>query len=308
MGLHDRDYMQADPPRGGPAPGFRLSATLWLIIINVAIELMRYLAPVLFAPMFVYGYFSTERVFLPFLEFWRFVTFQFLHGGIYHLAFNMIGLFMLGRLVEDQLGAKKYLAFYLVCGIAGALFYLLLNLLGSVLNIQLPGLLFNDPSTPLVGASAGVFGVVMACAYIAPNARIQLLFPPIPMKMSTFAYGYVAITVALLVFGASNAGGNAAHLGGAAAGWYFIRNSHHLIDFFDVLGDSRKPKGAAKTRGGRRRRGGGNLRLAGSDAVDAPSDAEVDRILKKISDRGAGSLSDAERDALSRATRSQRRP
>ncbi|MEO1279959.1 MAG: rhomboid family intramembrane serine protease, partial [Planctomycetota bacterium] len=157
-----------------------------------------------------------------------------------------------------------------------------------------PLLLPNNPATPLIGASAGVYGVVMACAYIAPNATIQLLFPPIPMKMKTFAYGFVALAFVLLLFGTSNAGGQAAHLGGAVAGFFFIRNTHLLIDFFDVLGDSRKPK---QPKGPRRPRGGGG----------GVSKDEVDAVLAKVQATGLGSLSDREREILRDATERQRR-
>ncbi|MCW5757553.1 MAG: rhomboid family intramembrane serine protease [Phycisphaeraceae bacterium] len=295
MGLQDRGYMQGDnappglrPARGGGLP---FSMSTLLIAINVIIELFRYVAFSVWQAMFDWGHFSTTKAIFG-VEFWRFLTFQFLHANLVHLAFNMLGIWFLGRLVEDQLGPKKYLAFYLVCGIFGGLMYLLLNFLGGVIGISLPGLLMNDPATPLIGASAGVFGVVMACAYIAPNAVVQLIFPPIPMKMKTFAYGFVALALVMLLIGSTNAGGEAAHLGGAIAGFYFIRNTHHLIDFFDVLGDSRKPKSPKPPR---HKRGGG------------ASQQEVDRVLEKVSASGLGSLTSQEREILRHATKQQRR-
>jgi membrane associated rhomboid family serine protease len=87
------------------------------------------------------------------------VTFQFLHANTDHLIFNMLGLWFIGGMVESALGRRRYLAFYLVCGISGALMFLFLNLLGWGFHLHLPGLLFADPYTPLIGASAGVFGV-----------------------------------------------------------------------------------------------------------------------------------------------------
>lgn len=300
MGLHDRTYMRGDqgPPglRPGRTGGLPFSICTLLIAVNVIIELVKYVAPGVWNAFFTWGHFSTAEAIFQ-LGFWRFITFQFLHGSLLHLAFNMMGIFFLGRLVEDQLGPKKFLAFYLVCGIFGGLMYLLLNFLGGVIGLRIPGLLMNDPATPLIGASAGVFGVVMACAYIAPNATVQLLFPPIPMKMKTFAYGFVALAFVLLLLGTSNAGGEAAHLGGAIAGFYFIRNTHHLIDFFDVLGDSRKPKGP---KGGRR--GPRGQRVTGG-----ASQQEVDRVLAKVQASGLGSLTDQEKATLRHATDRQRR-
>ncbi|MCB1282387.1 MAG: rhomboid family intramembrane serine protease, partial [Salinibacterium sp.] len=150
------------------APLSGLSVTAWIIIINVVVHL---LASTIFAyspSPFGYGrwsrlhdlgHFSTAKAFFDIqsdgklilnLQVWRFVTFQFLHdlGSIWHIVLNMFGLWIFGRTVEQYLGGKKYLAFYLVCGIFGALLYLLLNLLGSM-GLHIPGVMMSDPHTPL---------------------------------------------------------------------------------------------------------------------------------------------------------------
>lgn len=264
-------------------------------------------------PLDAYGHFSTARILGAQredrqwhlnLEVWRFVTFQFLHANLTHIAFNMIGLFMFGPIVEQLLGGKRYLAFYLVCGIFGGISYMLLNALGtglaSVGFTRIPGLLIEDPTRQLVGASAGVLGVIVACAYIAPDMRVQLIFPPIPLRLKTMAYAYVAIAVINLFLGGTNAGGDAAHLGGAVAGYFFIRNSHLLRDFFDVLRDSRLP--------GTRKPG---LRLADADlgpgsSADDRFEAEVNRILDKVRRQGGDSLSESEKLTLQRATQRKR--
>lgn len=239
-----------------------------------------------------WGQFSTYKAFYG-LEVWRFVTFQFLHADWMHLAFNMLGLWMFGGLVEQYLGRKRYAAFYIVCGIFGALMYLLLNVLGTVLVPEvgrIPGLLIDSMYTPLVGASAGIFGVLMALAYIDPHSRVDVLFV-IPMKQRTAVYGFALIAAVQLFLGSSNAGGEAAHIGGAIAGFFFIRRMHLLRDFFDVFGDSR----------GRSRSAGAAPRPAG------PPQAEVDRILAKIAAGGTASLSEAERRTLQEATEAKRR-
>lgn len=294
MGIYDRDYTFRNTPARRPSRLGMLSANTWLIIANVAVFMIDGFSHGLLTK---YGYFSTATVGPDRLEFWRFVTFQFLHANVSHIFFNMLGLYMFGSLVEQFLGRRKYLAFYLTCGVAGALMYLILNALGVFAHNhawpRIPGLLLYDTSTPLVGASAGVFGVVMACAYISPNTQVQLLFPPIPMRMKTLAYGYFAITVISLFFGNKNQGGEAAHVGGALAGFFFIRNSHLLRDFFDVFTDSRKagrqpthPRGEPP-----------NLRLV-SDAENQ----EIDRILEKIRQQGQESLTPDEIRVLKRAT------
>lgn len=246
------------------------------------------------------GHFSTYMGFQR-LEVWRLITFQFLHGSFLHIAFNMLGLWMFGRIVEDHLGRKKYLAFYLICGICGGLMYLILNGLGALFLKQgwppLPGLLINSTTTPLVGASAGVFGVIMACAYFEPDVRIQLLFPPVPMRMKVFAYAYVGLAIVMVLFGAKNAGGEAAHIGGAIAGYFFSRNSHLLLDFFDVVGDSRKgPK--SKTVVDK------VLKPAKAEFSEKEQSifAEVDRILAKQREQGVQSLTTSEKETLRKAT------
>jgi rhomboid family protein len=229
-------------------------------------------------------YFGIQRV-----EIWRYLTFQFLHANFTHLFFNMLGLWIFGGMVEQYLGSKRYGAFYLTCGIFGAVSYLLLNMLGLTLQRPVPMLLPDSKYTPLVGASAGVFGVIMACAYIAPNAIVQLLFPPIPMKLKWFAYGYVALAAANLLRGGANAGGDAAHLGGAIAGFFFVRNAHLLRDFFDIFGDSRRG------------------RPAPLQAPDPVSDSELDRILGKVSRDGLTGLTEEEKRTLRQASERRRR-
>jgi membrane associated rhomboid family serine protease len=234
-------------------------------------------------PLQKYGHLSTYYG-IKGLQMWRYLTFQFLHANLSHIFFNMFGLWVFGGMVEQYLGSKRYAAFYLTCGIFGAMSYLLLNLLGLGLHRHIPGLISDDVHTPLVGASAGVFGVIMACAYIAPKAIVQLLFPPIPIPLWLMAYGYVALAAWNLLRGGNNAGGDAAHMGGAVAGFFFIRNAHLLRDFFDVLGNSRGKPSAG---------------IPGTIDVDA---AEVDRILGKVARDGLASLSESERRTLRRAS------
>lgn len=241
-------------------------------------------------PIEKWGHFSTLRGFRM-MEVWRLVTFQFLHAGVMHIFFNMLGLFFFGSLVEQYLGKKRYAAYYLMCGVSGGVSYLILNLIGF-LGLPLPGALDVSVGTPLIGASAGVFGVIVACAYIAPNTVVQLLFPPIPLKMRTFAYGYVGLVVLnLFFFRGHNVGGDAAHLGGALAGYYFIRRPHLLRDFFDVFGNSNKPRIRPGPRVGKRK---------------SASEREIDAILAKVQRDGLHSLSESEKRVLSQATAERR--
>lgn len=299
MGIHDRDYnrtgsgMGAPPRSGGQgmlvrSPGW--SVNTWLIVINIAIHII---AITVLPVLYQIGSLTVHDAFQR-LEVWRLITFQFLHSpmSIWHVGMNMFGLWIFGPMVEQYLGGKKYLAFYLVCGLAGGLLFSILTVLGNATNAQIPGLLSNDLTTPLIGASAGVFAVIVACAHISPNTTVQLLFPPIPMKLKVFAYGYVGLALFQLLAGSNNAGGEAAHLGGAIAGYYFIRNSHHLLDFFDIFGDSRKSKKTNHYKSTKPKRG-------------TPSTAEVDRILAKVATEGIGSLTDKEKQTLNKASKHQ---
>lgn len=244
-------------------------------------------------------HFSTKRV-IGGAELWRLVGFQFLHADLFHLLFNMIALYFFGPLIERVLGGKRYLAFYLLCGVAGGLMYLVLNLagyvwVGSMGLPAIPGLLFNATGTPLIGASAGVFGVLVGGAFLAPNVMV-LVFFILPMRLATMAWILIIISVVSIFFGTDNAGGEAAHLGGAIAGFGFIRHPDRLHRFFDWLGrfdpTSRhfrsKPVGAATK----------------------PRTDEIDRILAKISRDGLQSLTAREKKLLQEASRrdGDRRP
>ncbi len=246
-------------------------------------------------------HFSTGKAFFQ-LEIWRLIGFQFLHGSLAHLLFNMLGLFFFGGIVEGYLGSKRYLAFYLITGMFGAVAYLFLNLIGFLgvyyLNIKMPGALTVDIFTPLIGASAGVFGVLMAVGFLAPMTTI-LLFFVIPMRVRTAAYGMVAFAaIDVFILAGVNAGGSAAHLGGAIAGYYFIRHTHLLRDFLDFFGFGEK--------GPRPKKAGSKKPKKSRLPRRSPSAEEIDRILDKVNDEGIHSLSNAERKALRRATESRR--
>jgi len=237
-------------------------------------------------PLAAIGHFSTYKGFIG-LEVWRFVTFQFLHANLSHLLFNMIGLWFFGPIVEDFLGSRKrFLAYYLICGIFGAILYLILNLIGFLLpGVRLPGVLIDSIYTPLIGASAGVFGVLMACARVAGNATMLVMFV-LPLKVRTGAYIMFLAALINLLAGGSNAGGDAAHVGGAIAGFFFIRRPHLLHEFFDVL------KRSAPARTARQ---------------PSPKDEQrLDEILAKVNEHGIHSLTPAEKKFLNKQTDEKR--
>jgi membrane associated rhomboid family serine protease len=305
MGLYDREYVRIGPKsRQGLGALSAWSANTWIIVINVAVFVVMAFSPTMMRALFEWGHFSTARAFMYLgvdpntkrlapvfgLEVWRFVTFQFLHANFMHLLFNMMGLFFFGGLVENYLGKKRYVAFYLACGICGALLYLILNF-GGLLFGEAPGLLFHDPHVELVGASAGVFGILMACAFIAPNAIVYIYFL-FPMRLRTVVYVFIAIAAFTVITSGPNAGGEAGHLGGAFAGAYLIRHTHLLRDFLDIFGTAKAGRGGRAARTARR------------GVVD---EREVDRILTKVAQQGLRSLTEGEKRALRRATEARKR-
>jgi len=251
MGIYDRDYYRRSLPRGGFAHFSAWSVTTWLIVLNVAIFfadgiLHRMTGPSMHdllsvgneqqvMPLSRWGYFSTDLA-LVHGQAWRFITFQFVHLSVIHLAMNMLGLFFFGQIVEAHFGARRYVAFYLLCGLAGAVCYLLLGA-AHVLN--------NGSHTPLVGASAGVFGLLVAAAVIAPDLELFFWFIPVTVKM--LAIGGLLLAVYQVFASGENAGGEAAHLGGGLLGFALMKNQHWLNPFATA-------QAYAYAGGGRRRR------------------------------------------------------
>ena len=168
-------------------------------------------------------------------EIWRLITYQFVHANFGHILFNMWALYFFGPAVEQAMGPRRYLLFYLVCGIAGALFSSLLaglNLYSSLPDSPQATLICNQLAEfagytgqvhcwemiPLIGASASIYGVMVACAFMYPDVQISLLFPPITLRLRTFAICVIGIATATILFNLSNAGGEAGHLGGIIMG------------------------------------------------------------------------------------------
>jgi membrane associated rhomboid family serine protease len=219
------------------------------------------------------------------LQFWRFVGYGFLHVGLAHLFFNMMGLWIFGGIVEERFGRRRFLAIFGFSVVTGALLFLILNALGIAFapegGISVPGLLSSDPYTPLVGASAGVYGIILAAAWLAPDEEIMLFFI-LPIKLRILALFLIGLSVWTLLSSGQNAGGEAAHLGGAIAGWWIASRPHLLDDFFDLLGRRLKPARVVDTR-------------------------EIDRILDKVREQGLGALTERERSTLRNAGDTQRK-
>lgn len=139
---------------------------------------------------------------------WQFVTHQFVHANLFHLLVNMLGLWFAGRILENLLGGWRFLLFYLACGICGGVFQLVLS-----------------PGPTLVGASGAVCGVIAAFSALYPEMPITALlffFLPIRMRAKWLGRMIVIISVFLILTGLMGDVGNAAHLGGALAGYAIV--------------------------------------------------------------------------------------
>lgn len=138
------------------------------------------------------------------------LTSLFMHFDIMHLAFNMLSLYMFGTMVEHIWGPKRFLLFYLACGLGSlALHFYMRNLL-------------TEPPGPVMGASGAIYGVMIAFAYLFPDVRLQLLFPSIPIKAKYLALILIAVDVLGGFGGYQSKTAHFAHLGGALTGFILI--------------------------------------------------------------------------------------
>ena len=174
-------------------------AVLNLLIANC----VAFLATTLLDEQYTYGLFALYPVNTPWFEIWQPVTYMFLHGDFSHLFFNMFALWMFGRGLEYDLGTKRFLIYYFVCGIGAGL-------------VQL----FTNGVT--VGASGAVFGLLLAFGMLHPNATIMLLIPPIPMKAKWFVVIYGLLELIFGVTGSFDSVAHYAHLGGMFWGWLLL--------------------------------------------------------------------------------------
>jgi membrane associated rhomboid family serine protease len=146
----------------------------------------------------------------PGFELWQLVTYSFLHGNAPHIFFNMLALYMFGADIERLFGSRFFAAYYFAAVVAAAICHLLVSaLLGS-------------PPYPTVGASGGIYGVLLAYGIYFPNRQLMLLIPPIPMRARTFVIVFAVIELVLGVTGTAAGIAHFAHLGGMLGGWLMI--------------------------------------------------------------------------------------
>jgi membrane associated rhomboid family serine protease len=182
-------------------------ATQWLLIANVAIFFLQSAGVVPFDAFALWPPTGIDSQFEP----WQLVTYSFLHGGFAHIFFNMLALYMFGGEIERLFGTRYYALYYFACVVSAALTHLIVTTW------------MGAPPAPMVGASGGIYGLLLAFAIYFPHRRVLLLFPPIPLPARVFVFGFALLE---LFFGITQtAAGIAhfAHLGGMLGGWLMIQ-------------------------------------------------------------------------------------
>jgi membrane associated rhomboid family serine protease len=175
-----------------------------LLLINVALFCLDIFVGPWFTALF--ALWPLGHGFMP----WQVVSYAFLHGSVGHLFFNMLGLWMFGAELERVWGRNRFIQFYAASVLTAAATQLIVtSLLGSM--------------APTVGASGGLFGLLLAFGMMFPNRTIMPLFPPIPMKAKVFVALYGGLELLLGVTGSTSGVAHFAHLGGMLGGYLMIR-------------------------------------------------------------------------------------
>ncbi len=276
MGIYDRDYTHSDY-RGPGGPQMRLMlprvtpAVKWLLIINIGVFLMDSLFFGLFNKdgdnyFLLYGSVYPLTLGMT-LQIWRLITYQFLHAHTMHLLWNMLFLYFFGSMLERNFGSRRFVIFYLVCGMTGGIVYPIL------VGIGLLG------AAPLVGASGAIFGVIVAAAVLYPKTRV-LLFFVLPVSLGVIAGLFIGISILNFLRG-DNAGAECAHLAGALCGFLYVKGR----PWFEARMMKQKT-------------GAWQRRIQNERQFQA----EVDRILDKVHTSGVNSLTRREKSILREAT------
>ncbi|WP_026950527.1 rhomboid family protein [Algoriphagus mannitolivorans] len=236
---------------------------------------------------------------------WSPFTYMFLHEGVFHILFNMLFLYWFGLIIHQYLGSRKLANLYILGGLFGAAFYLLIYNLAPYFS--------NSVDTSLMlGASAGVFAVVVGAATLTPNTTFFLILIG-PVKIVYIAAFYVILSFANSI--GANAGGEIAHLGGALLGYLYVVQLRKGIDwgkpvqkvgiFFEDLFSGRKNKVKVSYRKAKTTSSSGGFSGFGNTQKSTPSakssetsQEEIDRILDKIAEKGYDALSKEEKRKL----------
>jgi membrane associated rhomboid family serine protease len=181
--------------------------TQWLLIANVAVYVLEAAGMFPAAPFALWPPGGFDSHFEP----WQLVTYSFLHGNLAHIFFNMFALYMFGGEVERLFGSRFYALYYFASVVSAALCHLLVTAWMGAAPV------------PMVGASGGIYGLLLAFGIYFPHRRVMLLFPPIPMPARVFVFGFAVLELVLGVTQTAAGVAHFAHLGGMLGGWLMIQ-------------------------------------------------------------------------------------
>jgi membrane associated rhomboid family serine protease len=214
MAYSTRSYARGFLPSHGLPPGVK-----WLLISNVAVYLLQFFLG-LSGGGAIFSYLALRPVDVTHLFVWQLVTYMFLHGGIFHILFNMLTLWMFGVELERLWGTRRFLNFYFFCGI------------GAGLCVVLAEYMFGNPRSATIGSSGAIYGLLMASAVLWPDRIILFSFLfPIKMKYFVMIIGAIAF---LGAFTPGNGVSDVAHLSGLGFGYLYLKTRR--VKGFDALG------------------------------------------------------------------------
>lgn len=277
----------------------RDNGLIQIIIINVVVFLVMLIAKVILVLAqskgwyeLISGYLMMPADPMTFLKRpWTLVTYFFFHEDIFHILFNMLFLYWFGIIVQQLIGDRKLVNLYILGGLVGGAFYLL------IYNL-IPYYHSKVMTSAMLGASAGVYAVVVGAATLAPNYTLHLLLLG-PVRIKWIALFYLVLSFAGII--GVNAGGNLAHLGGAMIGYLFIISLRSGTDLgrpldYVLMGVkgfvTAKPKVKVSYRADKKT----SSNKPGNQGY--PNQDEIDAILDKISQSGYESLTKEEKQKL----------
>jgi len=275
-----------------------------LMIINGIVFVIQVLSQSLMfsgvsGQQFLTRYFALIPVGYGFLP-WQLITYQFMHGGVMHILFNMFALWMFGIEIENIWGSKKFLIYYLMCGVAA-----------GIAQLVFPPL-FNEQLAPTIGASGAVFGVLIAFAMMFPDRYIYIYFL-IPVKAKYLIIGYILLELYSIPHGGNVA--HLAHLGGALAGFLYVMYDKRSIgrgpNLFGGSSGNFKKYNPFSNVSNPFKKSDENIQDAKfyeikddkEEKDEHVSQEEIDKILDKISQSGYQNLSQREKKILFEASK-----
>ncbi|NNJ26728.1 Rhomboid protease GlpG [Planctomycetes bacterium LzC2] len=298
MAFEDRDYAWDSPSRRAFLGGSNraVKGIVIVCIVVFVVQLLSARAPRIYDQPLMSGLFGLDPSLLGIGQVWRLVSYGFLHGDLWHILFNMLWLYGLGRYAEDRLGAKEFLLFYFASLIAGGLIFSALELTPGIG----PG---GDAVSTCIGASGAVMGVIMLSALWDPHKQISLIFITVPLWLVAGLYAIFETYEVLMRVGAGTIAADGvahgAHFGGLLLGWLYFKFGWNFDEALDRV-TGRLPR--FTFRGLKRSVGvGPKVRLHRPETADEEDDElerRADLVLAKLHASGESSLTRKERKTL----------